>query len=244
MRLGFWDSKLEIEPQPIDYVFCFTGHNSSRQQSVSEHMAVVKLMNEGLKIGAAIGLDPDIFDARNLCLRGSGKTCEKDQKPFEGVYSDYRASIWLDSDNYIEYPKIKRLLSFDVDIVFAWCRVLSDMTIGDDNWTNCSVAKEENGKTVVEHIKVREMYDYPRNDKGLIEVDFCGMALGVIKKGVFEKIGYPWFHSWLVNWVEDGVEMVRKTKDDESFCVRAKWAGFKIYVDPVCRIPHEKRIPL
>ena len=68
------------------------------------------------------------------------------------------------------------------------------------------------------------------------------MGLMIVKKGVFEKMSYPWFRSDVLEWIEDGVEMADIDTDDAGFCFRAKELGFKVYVDPGVHVTHEKLI--
>ena len=58
----------------------------------------------------------------------------------------------------------------------------------------------------------------------------------LIKKGVFEKIEYPWFGPIIM-----GLDFCG---EDVAFQVRAKDAGFESYVDTSIVVGHEKEVVL
>ena len=66
----------------------------------------------------------------------------------------------------------------------------------------------------------------------LINVRANGMGWMLVKKGVFEKIDYPWFG------------MINHHGEDLSFQLRAKDAGFDSYVDTSIIVGHEKEVVL
>jgi hypothetical protein len=152
--------------------------------------------------------------------------------------------IWVDSDNIISTENVMRLLKHDVDIVGAWYRMHNSLqALNENNRTACGLWKIENGYSKIRPFTVSEIPNLPRDDKGLIEVDYAGFGLMVIKKGVFESISYPWFRSWVIDWKDDeGHEMADIMTDDSGFCFRAKEKGFKVYIDPDCHILHDKRV--
>jgi hypothetical protein len=76
--------------------------------------------------------------------------------------------------------------------------------------------------------------------ESLVEVAYTGMGFMLVKRGVFEKLEYPWFRP-----IEKKIgAMVDFTMEDVAFCLRAKEAGFKVLVDPAVRVGHEKKVVL
>ena len=69
-----------------------------------------------------------------------------------------------------------------------------------------------------------------------MEVDYNGMGFMLIKKGVFEKVEYPWFCQ-LKKQIGD---LEDYCSEDVAFCHLAKKAGFKIFIDPQMVVGHEK----
>jgi len=72
--------------------------------------------------------------------------------------------------------------------------------------------------------KAEHYFDYPENE--LLEVEGVGMACCLIKREVFDKLEEPYF------FPKEGIG------EDLAFCVRAKEAGFKMYVDTSIVVGH------
>lgn len=239
-----------MERKKIDYVFCLPGHPSSGIQAHSADFARIDLARrKGKTIAVQAGYGSDVFSVRNACL-GHSTSYAIDQEPFQGMY-DYGRMIWIDSDNIVTSEHLERLLSHDVDIVAAWYRQYSAGEISDNNPATCGIGELEmrvpgsvKGRCNLRPYSVGEMREI--GEKGrLIEVFYAGFGLIAIKRGVFERIGYPWFEGISVEWEDDGGKLFRRMlTEDVSFCVKARQKGFKIYVDPTVCIPHEKRVLL
>jgi hypothetical protein len=237
--------------EKIDYICCFTGSPSSGKQEMHTFLAIFDLSMNGLRVGIRAGYSCNIYSARNGALTGGKKGRRVDQKPFEGMYvGDYKGTIWIDSDNFVTAQQIEKLISYDVDIVAAYYRQYAGQGLLDDtNKTACGFWSIGPDHFTAQPITIGEMEKIKigaskiqRNDLGLVEVDYAGMGLMIVKRDVFEAIGYPWFKAWTVEWVENGVPMAEIMTDDGGFCYRAKQAGFKVYVDPEMKIPHEKQV--
>ena len=96
-----------------------------------------------------------------------------------------------------------------------------------------------------ERLRVRRRHNLtfevsgPKGENGYeVEVHeyYNGMGFMLIKKGVFEKVKYPWFCQ-LKKQIGD---LEDYCSEDVAFCHLAKEAGFKIYVDPEIIVGHEK----
>ena len=74
-----------------------------------------------------------------------------------------------------------------------------------------------------------------------MKASYSGFGWMLIKRGVFEKMKYPWFsiewHKFTNGWVDFSSE-------DASFCLKAKEAGFDILIHPDVIVGHEKRAHL
>lgn len=232
--------EMKREVPKVDLVFCLPGNASSTLQALSLHVVLMDLMVMGKVIGVAHSTSCNIYSVRNGCLGMHGS--RRDQKPFEGRYRDYEKMIWVDSDNVITTEQVLRLLSHDVDMVGGWYRQYSNGVINDENKAACGLWKYGDGKNEIRPFLVGEIPSMPRDDKGLIEVDYAGFGLMAVKNGVFESFEYPWFQSWLIEWEHEGVRMADIMTDDSGFCFRAKEKGFKVYIDPQVRLPHEKKV--
>jgi hypothetical protein len=75
------------------------------------------------------------------------------------------------------------------------------------------------------------------------EVAGCGFGFLSVKAGVFEKMPRPWFGPESVP-NNDGEETFYLVGEDLSWCTKAIKAGFKIWVDPLVRVTHQKTFKL
>jgi hypothetical protein len=231
----------------LDYIFLLPGHPSSGIQAINAEVARLNLAATGKRVGLQPAYSCDIYVVRNGCLGAIG--FDADQKPFQGEY-EYDRLIWVDSDNIISSDKINELISRNVDIVAAWCRQYGSGDINNNNRANCGFFDIENrvsgvspGKCVERGLTVGEMLEYAKKDE-LLEVDYVGFSLMIIKKGVFESMKYPWFEPWVLEWEENGRLKRRIIQEDVGFCIKARKHGYKVYVDPTVMIQHEKRVLL
>lgn len=69
-------------------------------------------------------------------------------------------------------------------------------------------------------------------DDGLIEVDGIGLGCCLIKRKIFETIPEPWFD----------LPPSSQISEDLYFCIKAKEAGYSIWVDTTIKCGHTGRI--
>ena len=182
----------------------------------------------------------NIHMVRDMCLDvGIGHI---DQKPFNGEL-DYTHSMWIDSDQVWRNRHFQMLLDADEDIVCGWYRIngLGDkgMCVG---WYDEKSLIEKGGIPLMTDTAFKEA---DRNEKGLIDLGavgnnysfpWVGLGFTLIKKGVLEKIPYPWFY-------DDNIrvgDIISNRGDDISFFKKANDCGFKVWLHPDCRVGHEK----
>lgn len=136
------------------------------------------------------------------------------------IEGDYDWLLFLDSDMAPRPDLIQRLLAHDKDIVsaMAFKRV--------PPYSPCFYPKVDYipaGEVGGPAVKLFQADDWT---KGLGEIEGVGMACTLIRKGVFEKVPAPRFMPMPV------------LAEDLGFCLRARRAGFKIYVDTTQVVPH------
>jgi hypothetical protein len=75
-----------------------------------------------------------------------------------------------------------------------------------------------------------------------MKVSYNGMGFFACKKGVIEKLKYPYFHRELQNIRDENgkVIMVDMCSEDVAFCKNLTDAGFSIYINCDLRVGHEK----
>ena len=170
----------------------------------------------------------NIYYVRNMCL-GANVMRGRKQKPFDGKL-EYGYLLWIDSDSLVVPGQLENLLKADKDIIgglqaFEGGQGFTCGKLDDDYFKKKGIMPYHTEQTLA-MVK-----------KGLLEVDYCGFGLMLIKKGVFEKLDYPWFKP---TWFEYG-KIRDFSMEDVSFCIRARKKGFKVFVDPQVRVGHLKK---
>jgi hypothetical protein len=174
-----------------------------------------------------------ISEVRNKCL-GANYFKGNNQVPFEGF--DYDFIMFLDHDQMFTFEQFKTLLNHNLDIVSGWYPMPHMGRV----WASCGNWEKEGSPLY--------RVDQMGSKKELIEVDFSGLGFTLIKKGVFEKLKYPWFYP---TWEEIeginkrlGYDSMDALREDIAFYNKAKRAGFAVWIDPNVRVGHDKRVIL
>ena len=156
----------------------------------------------------------------------------QNQPPFNGTL-DYDYLMWIDSDILFTPEQFERLLHRDRDIIAGLYRMEGgDSYAAVENWDENYF--ERNGTF---------RFLAPTDIKGMkepIPVSYIGMGFMLVKKGVFEKMEYPWFRPLKKNIGH----LVDFTMEDTSFCLQARERGFEVLADPTVILGHEKTVVL
>jgi len=184
-----------------------------------------------------------VYYARNMCLGGDNLKGEN-QLPFQGQV-DYDYIMWFDSDIVWHPDNFYKLLTTlegypQLDIVSGLYKM-------EDMKHYATVVKwdldyfKKHGTFKFMSVDDLKLY----NTNTLIEVAYTGMGFILIRKGVFEKIGYPWFRPiWENILLDNGITAIDFTSEDVGFCRTATEKGIKIMVDPSIIVGHEKTVVL
>ena len=220
-------------PEPKTVVFCLPGSNFSGRFLECWTNLFMWCAANNIRPVLSRRESCNIYYVRNMCL-GGNVLAGAGQLPFGGQLP-YDYIMWIDSDCLFNPSQFERLLSHDVPIIAAPYR----MTNGDyavvEEWDERYFAKHGNFKFMTD----QDLKTNPKN-KGLWKVSYVGMGFMLVKRGVFEAIGYPWF-----NQLEKTIGGLRDyTMEDVAFCLRAAERGFDTLIDPQVVVGHEKRVVL
>lgn len=209
-------------------IFCLPGKTFSNNFLQSWTSTVMWGVKSGIDFKYNIRQGSNIYHLRSACL-GGNILQGKDQVPFQGQI-DYDYIMWIDSDQTFQPEQIQQLISRDKDIVSGLylmqdCKHFACVEEFDSNYFI------KNG-----YFKFITPPDI-KDKKDLIPVAYNGMGFMLIKKGVYEKIGYPWFEPISLTINDDIRDFC---SEDASFCIRAAKKGFTVYADPTVVVAHEK----
>lgn len=213
-------------------IFCIPGANFSRKWVECWTQLLIYCMNSGIQFTVSLVEFSNIYMTRAKCL-GADVMRGINQKPFDGKV-DYDYLFWIDSDQVFTPAHFQRLINHGENIVSAIIAVDGGHALACGKWDEDFF--KING--YMPHLTPETINSEPKNAKGLIELDYCGFGFLAVKYGVFESIEYPWFEPFItdLNGIKDF------STEDVSFCKKAQKIGYKIYVDPLVRVGHEKKI--
>ena len=213
-------------------VFCLPGRGVSYIFLKNFVSLCFELVQNGANIQIAQDYSSMVNFARCKCL-GANVLRGPDQVPWDGKLQ-YDYQLWIDSDIVFNTESFYRVFAMDKDIAGGWYATEDGTTTSCAHWLEEDDFKENGG--VMNH----EMVDGIMKRRKPFTVDYSGFGWLLIKKGVFEhkEMKYPWFAPQMQ--VFDSGEVQDMCGEDVSFCLDAIKAGFEIWIDPQCRVGHEK----
>jgi len=204
-------------------IFCIPGNNFSNRFLKCWTELTIELHRRGFEYELLSQYVPNVYKVRTLLLDGHRKYGQY-QSPWQGK-KEYDYIMWIDSDQVFEPNDFFKLLEHDKDIVSGlYLRKPQGDTLNDIPIEFACF--NEDGK---------RLYTNEVNGE-LRKVWSNGMGWMLIKKGVFEKIEYPWFGPIIEGLGFHG--------EDVSFQLRARDSGFESYVDTSIIVGHEKEVVL
>ena len=209
-------------------IFCLPGRTYSGDFMMSFIELLSFVGSQGANFKISQQYSSMVNYARCKCA-GADVSRGKNQKPFDGLEYDYM--MWIDSDIRFNNEMFMKLVEIDKDIASGWYSqpggtspVVEKM---DDNYFI------QNGS--YQFLTADELSE--RSD--ICKVDYIGFGWVLIKQGVFESIEYPWFAPKIINI---GGDLQDVCSEDVAFCHDVKKVGIDIWLDPSCRVGHEKTL--
>lgn len=170
----------------------------------------------------------NIYYVRNMCL-GGDSTKGESQKPFQGSI-DYDYMLWVDSDNVFSTEDFIKLYNLNKEIASGLYLT--------QNGKNFATVKDWDEEFYKKHGAFEFLTpENIKNNKEPFVVDYTGFGFILIKRGVFEKLQYPWFRPI---WKKFG-NINEFTMEDVSFCHLVRELGMKVWVHPEVIAKHEKK---
>ena len=162
---------------------------------------------------------------REEAIAGMGVNDAKMTEVCDGQFT-YDKIMWIDSDIDWEPADFFKLYNSDKDII-SGCYLMEDRHI--------PIYNQPRGGMMPEQMLLEK--------KTPFEIAGCGFGFLCVKAGVFEKMPRPWFGPESVP-DGNGNEVFYLVGEDLSWCTKAIKCGFKIWVDPLVRVTHQKTFKL
>lgn len=217
------------------FIFCVPGRTFSSEFMLSFIELIAFISSNGGHFKLSVQYNPIVNVSRCKCL-GADVMRGKNQKPFDGQIK-YDYLMWIDSDIVFTQKQFINLLSMNKDIASGWYAQPALAADGSKLTPITADASDEafNKNGEYHMLTTKEIEEKTKPFK----VDYIGFGWVLIKKGVFEKLNYPWFAPRM-RYMENNVQDL--CSEDVAFCLDAKNAGFEIWVDPKSRVGHEKTL--
>lgn len=209
-------------------LICTPGHSMEAEYVKSLVNTLDILNKEGITYKFLSEYSSTVSGAREATLMGSLYLDAFNTKPLSGKVT-YDKIFWIDSDISWHPKDFINIYQSDKDIV-------SGIYVNSQNLPMFTQLESQL------NISVYEMCKY----KNEFEVSAAGFGFIAIKSGIHEKIQRPWFDS-----IFQEIENEDKTKkmripfgEDYSWCYRARHEGYKIFINPLVKVTHNKKVPL
>lgn len=209
-------------------IFCLPGKQFSDKFLSCWSNLLSSCIKHGIDVVMSQKFNSNVYYVRAQCL-GADVLRGRSQKPFNGQI-EYDYIMWIDSDIVFQPMQFEQLIRRDLDIVGGMYLM--------ESGTHFAAVKEWD----VNHFRRHGSFQFLskadiQGQTDPIEVAYTGFGFLLIKKGIFERISYPWFEPQMTDM---GNGIFDFASEDVSFCIKARNAGFKIYVDPAVIVGHEK----
>jgi len=212
-------------------IFCLPGNRFSGDFMLNFINLLQFCKSQGIKVQISQEYSSMVNFARCKCA-GADVNRGKKQKPFNGLPYDYM--MWIDSDIIFNNESFTKLISLNKDIASGWYAQPGGSSSGG---FYTPVVEEMNDDFFANHGSYQFLTTEDMSErKEPFIVDYIGFGWALIKQGVFESMNYPWFAPKIIS-VGENQEVC---SEDVSWCQDAKEAGYKIWLDPTCRVGHEK----
>lgn len=208
-------------------IFCLPGNKFSGEFMLNFISLLKFVESKGIRYQISQQYSSMVNFARCKCA-GADVRRGKKQKPFNGLPYDYM--MWIDSDIIFNNESFEKLLAIDKYIASGW--------YSQPGGTS-PVVEKMNDDFFQKHgsYEFLTAEDMSEKQKPFL-ADYIGFGWVLIKKGVFESMEYPWFAPKIISLGENQ----DVCSEDVSWCHDAKKFGHEIWVDPSCRVGHEKTI--
>ena len=211
-------------------IICCPGNSFSGRFLSSLTYLIRHLNSKGFDVFYSSTYSRNIYEVRNKCLMGKPES-GPDQEIFNGKEYDY--ILWLDDDITFTPEDFDKLYKEDKDVIsglylMANGTQFAAVEVWDEEYFESNGTFQFLQKT---DIKTRLLP---------FSVEYVGFGFLLFKRGVFEKIPYPWFEPTYLQ-IKDCQDF---SMEDVTLCLKLKDLNINVYVHPEVVVGHLKQIEL
>jgi hypothetical protein len=205
-------------PKMKTILFCLSGTEFKSRFLLNWSDILLKCIINNFKPVLCLENDKNIFISRNKCL-GANLLNDEEQLPYQGKL-DYDYLVWIDQCVTFTFDDLLKLMKSPYDVttgVYMFNNTITNLVHKFDY----EFYKENR---TFNFINYDSLVKAEKEDNRYLEVEFADMGFFMLKKGVSEKISYPWFE-------HNTDEPVSLFTDSYSYCKKLLASGVKIMVD-------------
>lgn len=220
-------------------ILCLPGNSYSKNFICKLIELNTAFIDAGIKVFVSQSYSPEIHQLR--CFVGGGSHhVGLYQSPFSGQIN-YDYLMWIDSDIDFCVKDFEDLIEMDKDVATGWYYQANGLPVaGHFVETYLEYPNEEDPLPLYNRDYI---YSFANdvditNKSEPYTVDWCGMGWMLIKRGVMEKLKFPWFAPKIVRYnLSEAYEVL---SEDLSFALNLRDAGIEMWVNPSIKVGHEK----
>ena len=235
MNFSLDTKKINYKPSVVVAV---AGHSYTPNFVFSWSKFTVSVANtQKINITYTNAYSPNIYHCRNILL-GGNNLAGTYQPPWGGKFN-YDYIMFIDTDQVFEPEDAYRLI--DTMEANPKIDVLAGMYVMADN-TLSTVILDWDEEFFSEHGRFdfktpRQMQEIGKaSPNGLVKAFYGGLGFSIFRKGVFDKLEYPWFEP-ITHKVGRGTDLMG---EDVSLFWKLNQKGVDFWVDPFVYVGHEK----
>lgn len=181
------------------------------------------VMNKGIKYVLSRQHSPVYYYARNASL-GGNVLAGKDQKPWQSQL-DYDFIMWIDSDIIFNSEHIYQMCYMNKPIVAGYFPTAHNKSVAPivETWDEDAI--DYNYRKPL-YMSMEDI----RSRTAPFPVEYSSIKYTLFKKGVIEKIEYPWFQP--IYFRNQKIYNFENEQENIDFCIQLKEKGFQILVNP------------
>ena len=212
-------------------IFALPGREFSRHFLLSWSSLLFELIKRNIKPIISQNYSSMVHFSRMRCL-GGDVLKGPNQVPYQGQI-EYDYICMIDSDIVFNPDDFFKLLDSPYDVT-AVPYLMEDTK-------HYTIVKDMNEDYFLKHgtfpfLTPDEVEKIPKVNGKYFEAAYTGLGFTLIKKGVIDKIQYPWFSSPMMKIGE----LQDMCSEDVSFCKNLQASGTKIMIDGSLRVGHYK----
>lgn len=212
--------------QKVDVIIATPGH-SMEAEYVRSLVETIHLLNKlGISYYYANKYTSRVAAAREATAMDSEFLDAFNNAPLLGKVA-YKKFFWIDSDMSWNPSDFIHLYNSTLDII-------SGIYLSDKGVPMFSPLDEKHS--------FEEIASSPKP----VEVMAVGFGFICIKQGIFESMPRPWFDTKFIKLKDEKTEkeIFIPFGEDYSWCASAREVGHKIFIDPLIKLVHHKKVAI